>query len=345
MKSNVMVTGGTGYVGSWIVKELLERGYKVHLALRNKEDEEKIRHLKVIESNSPGVLSLWEADLLKEGSFESACKGCSYVIHSASPFILNFNDPQKELIDPALKGTQNVLHAASNSGSVEKVILTSSIAAIHGDNVDMKELGIKEFSETNFNSTSSLSHQPYSYSKVLAEKKAWELAKRQVQWQLVVINPALVMGPPLSQRSHSGSLTLMKELLGGKYRLGAPNLIFGFVDVRDVARAHVLAIENGDASGRYLLAERVCSIYDFSKMLKVISEIRYPLPVMKAPKFLMLLSAPAFGLTRKFVRRNVGHNILFNTSKSRNQLHLDYTPLEQTMKDMLARLKELQMIE
>lgn len=344
MKDIVMVTGGTGYLGSWVVKGLLERGYTIRLAVRNKSDRSKVDHLISLEQKAPGTLECWEADLLREGSFDAMASGCGYVIHMASPFTLRFTDPQRELIDPALKGTQNVLRAATLSGSVKKVVLTSSVAAIHGDNIDMKESGLREFTEDQFNYSSSLAHQPYSFSKVVAEKEAWALCHAQQQWQLVVINPSFVMGPPMNKNTNSESIALMKDLLTGKYRMGAPDLMFGFVDVRDVAQAHILAMENDRAEGRYLLVEKVWSIYDFSNMIKHIFGKKYPLPRMKAPKFLVSLFAPSFGLTRKFVQRNVGHTIRLNSSKSRQQLHLAYTPMEKTIKDMVTRMEELGLV-
>lgn len=344
MEHTVMVTGGTGYLGSWVVKGLLEKGYAVRLAMRNTNDKSKVQHLSTIEQNAAGKLEYFEADLLEAGSFDVAARGCQSIIHMASPFTLRFKDPQAELIDPALKGTQHVLQAATNSGTVKKVILTSSVAAVHGDNIDMKALGIEAFTETQFNYSSSLTHQPYSFSKVTAEKEAWKIHNQQQHWQLVVINPSFVMGPPLNETTNSESIALMKDLLSGKYHAGAPDLMFGFVDVRDVAQAHILALENEQAQGRYLLAERVASLFDLSEIIKSIFGKTYKLPRMKAPKFLVTLLAPSFGLTRKFVRRNVGHPIRLDTTKSREQLHLAYTPLKQTIRDMVERMKELGMV-
>jgi nucleoside-diphosphate-sugar epimerase len=339
-----MVTGGTGYIGSWIVKGLLDKGYVIRLAVRNKNDQSKAKYLIDMAQNSPGELELWEADLLQEGSYDEAAKGSEFVIHSASPFTLNVKDPQKELVDPALKGTQNVLNAASRSGTVKRIILTSSVAAIHGDNIDMQEQDLEEFNEAHFNTSSSLEHQPYSYSKVVAEKEAWKIHDAQDQWQLIVINPSFVMGPPLNKTTHSESIALMKDLLTGKYRWGAPDLMFGFVDVRDVANAHILALENIQAHGRYLLAERVMSIFHFSKIIKKLYGKKYKLPMMKAPKFFVSLLAPSFDLSRKFVQRNVEYSIKLNSYKSREQLHLTYTPIEKTVKDMVDRMEELGMV-
>lgn len=344
MAEIVMVTGGTGYLGSWIVKGLLEKGYTVRLAMRNKNDAAKVAHLKDTVEKAPGKLELWEADLLNEGAYNDLAQGSRFIIHSASPFTTNTKDPQKELVDPALKGTENVLNAALRSETIQKVIVTSSVAAVHGDNIDMREQQLEEFTEEHFNTTSSLEHQPYSYSKVVAEKRAWEIHEKQHQWQLIVINPSFVMGPPLSKTTHSESLKLMRDLLTGKYRWGAPDLMFGFVDVRDVAKAHILALEDPSAQGRYILAERVISIYDFSQIIKKLYGKKYKLPMMKAPKFFVSLLAPSYDLSRKFVQRNVGYTLRLNSSKSRKQLHLSYIPLEKTIKDMITRMEELGMV-
>jgi nucleoside-diphosphate-sugar epimerase len=194
MNKTILVTGGTGYIGSWVTKGLLEKGYTVRLTVRDKDKKEKYRPLQDIEKNTEGKLEIWEADLLKEGSFDKPAEGCLAIMHIASPFTFRIKDPQKELIDPALKGTRNVVNAATKSTTVKKVVLTSSVAAVHGDNIDMKKLGITEFTEEYFNTSSSLNHQPYSYSKVLAEKEAWEIHKNQDKWKLIVINPSFVMG-------------------------------------------------------------------------------------------------------------------------------------------------------
>jgi nucleoside-diphosphate-sugar epimerase len=340
MNKTVLVTGGTGYIGSWVTKMLLEKGYTVRLTVRNKSKKENYQHLIDIENNTDGKLEFWEADLLSEGSFDAAAEGCSSVIHMASPFTLRFKDPQKELIDPALKGTRNVLNSATKSSSVKKVVLTSSVAAVHGDNIDMKELGLSEFTEEQFNYSSSLSHQAYSYSKVLAEKEAWKINKEQDKWKLIVINPSFVMGPSLSKTSNSESLNFMKEMLSGKYYLGAPNLMFGFVDVRDVAKAHLLALEYESAEGRHILAERTVSVYGFSRLIKNIYGNKYKLPLMQSPKLMLYLVGWMFGLKNKVIRRNVGYDIRLNASKSKEKLGLIYTKLENTIEDMVSQMEE-----
>lgn len=344
MNKTVLVTGGTGYIGSWVTKMLLEKGYSVRLTVRDKSKRAKYQHLIDIETNTTGKLEFWEADLLTEGAFTEPAEGCSTIIHLASPFTLRFKDAQKELIDPALKGTRNVLRAATKSSTVKKVILTSSVAAVHGDNIDMKESGLSEFTEEHFNYSSTVSHQPYSYSKVLAEKEAWKIHESQDKWKLVVINPSFVMGPALTQTSNSESLNFMKEMLTGKYYTGAPNLMFGYVDVRDVAEAHLLALENESTEGRHILAERTVSMFGFSRLIKTIYGKKYKLPLMQAPKMMLYLVGWIFGLKNKFISRNVGYDIKLNTTKSKTELGLKYTNLEKTIEDMVSQMKESKII-
>ena len=186
MKHTILVTGGTGYIGSWVVKGLLEKGHTVRLTVRKKNKKEKYQFLTVIAGKNEGSLEIWEADLLRSGSFDEAAIGCDSIAHIASPFILNVKDAKLDLVDPAVKGTINVLEAANKSNSIKKVVLTSSTVAIYGDNIDMKKQNLSILTEEHFNTSSSLSHQPYPYSKVQAEKKAWEMVRQQSTWELIV---------------------------------------------------------------------------------------------------------------------------------------------------------------
>ena len=175
-KSPVLVSGGSGYLASHIIQQLLAEGYTLHTTVRNKSNTEKYSHLTDLAKNSKGRLVIFEADLLKPDSFAEAMQQCSHVFHTASPFKIDkIKNPQQELIDPAVNGTKNILETVNATESVKRVVLTSSIVAIMGDAVDAEAIPDRVFTEKIWNTSSGLSHQPYSYSKTLAEKTAWEI--------------------------------------------------------------------------------------------------------------------------------------------------------------------------
>lgn len=338
MEKTILVTGGTGYLGSWVVKKLLSKGYNVRVPVRNIQSKEKYSHLIDIAGEQSNKLSFFQADLLKPGSFDLAAEGADAIIHMASPFTLRFKDAETDLILPAVNGTRNVLSAATKSSTVKKIVLTSSVAAVHGDNIDLKNLGVDEFTEEHFNFSSSAKHQPYSYSKVMAEKEAWSICKEQSKWKMVVINPSLVMGPTLTRFSNSESIKIMDDLIKGKFRMGAPDLQFGFVDVRDVADAHILALENDGAQGRHILVSQVANFIELANSIEKSFPNKYKLPHRISPKLLMYLVSWMFGLSPKFITRNVGHPLRFNNKKSISELGLSYTPFDITIRDMVNQM-------
>jgi nucleoside-diphosphate-sugar epimerase len=328
----VLVTGGSGYIASWLVKYLLEEGYNVRATVRDPNNDKKVGHLKRLAEKTPGRLTLFQADLLSPGAFNGPMKGCEVVFHTASPFVfIGIKDPQKQLIDPAVQGTRNVLDAANRNDSVKRVVLTSSVAAVHGDNADaaLAENGV--LTEKHWNTTSSIDHQPYNYSKVAAEKAAWEIAGKQDRWDLVVINPAFVLGPSLTQGSDSTSLSTMLQFTDGTFKFGAPDLSYGVVDVRDVAQAHIKAAFTPTAKGRHILSSEVLSFVDMGRILRKHFGNKYPFPRGKAPKPLIWLIAPFNGLTRKFVARNVGHVLKLDNSYAKQDLGMTFRPAAETL--------------
>jgi dihydroflavonol-4-reductase len=336
----VLVTGATGYVAGWLVKNLLDAGLTVHAAVRDPDNADKVAHLNALADSAPGTLKLFKADLLDDGSYAEAMAGCSVVFHTASPFILSFDDAQKDLIDPARNGTLNVLDSVNKTESVQRVVLTSSCAAIYGDNIDLKTSGKSALDESDWNTTSSLTHQPYSYSKTLAEQAAWDTVKQQSRWDLVTINPSLVVGPGINPRSTSASLGLFKQFASGKLKAGVPAFYIAAVDVREVADAHVKAAFTPQAKGRYILSGYDTSFIEFAEILRNQFGNGYSFPQRILPKPLVWLVGPLAdkSMTRAMVSRNVGHPIRFDHSKSEQELGITYRPLKESITDFFNQL-------
>jgi len=254
-KGLVAVTGAGGYIGSWCVKDLVDNGYQARGTVRSLKQTEKVQHLKDMDA----AVELFEADLLVEGSFDECFTGCSAVFHVASPFVFTSEDPQKKLIDPAVKGTLNVLESCKRVG-VKRVVLTSSVAAVVEQDLATNPDKYKDrvWTEKDWNTTCTIENAPYFLSKVLAEKAAWEFCEKNAI-VLTTICPNFVMGPPLSTRRDSTSVNMVQQLLNGAYiEEGLPNWAYGLVHVRTVAESHTLALENkGAENERILVAGRV----------------------------------------------------------------------------------------
>eukprot|EP00004_Rigifila_ramosa_P006758 TRINITY_DN1767_c0_g1_i1.p1 TRINITY_DN1767_c0_g1~~TRINITY_DN1767_c0_g1_i1.p1 ORF type:complete len:345 (-),score=84.55 TRINITY_DN1767_c0_g1_i1:26-1039(-) len=331
MSGLVCVTGATGYLGAHVVRVLLEAGYRVRGTVRDPNKAEMLKPLRAL----PGAderLEFFRADLLEEGSFDAAVSGCDYVIHVASPYIngVTAAQAQARLIDPAVKGTRNVLNAVVKAKCVKRVVLTSSIAAVQ-DSPDDKGVG-HEFTEEDWNTTSTIESSPYRLSKVLAEKEAWAMAKEH-SLDLVCINPGGVLGPTINGRTDAESIQIMDIFFNGKLKFGTPHLEFAWVDVRDTAVAHLEAMRNPAASGRYLCVAKCASLLEIGNILRP-KYGAYPLPPREIPNWLTF-----------FVAHNVfssaGLPLRVNNTKITSQLGIKWTPLEKTCEDAAENLFEL----
>ncbi|XP_057998924.1 phenylacetaldehyde reductase-like [Hevea brasiliensis] len=312
----VCVTGGSGYIASWLIKFLLQRGYTVKATVRDPNDPKKTAHLLALEG-AKERLRLLKADLLEEGSFDAAVYGCEAVFHTASPVSLQANaDPQVELVDPAVKGTLNVLRSCAKVPSIKRVIVTSSFAAVpySGNNLAPDVI----VDETWFSNPAVCVEQKlwYQLGKTLAEQAAWEFAKDN-RMDLVTINPVFVVGP-LLQPTINHSVEMLLNLINGAQEY--PDAYYRSVDVRDVAHAHIQALEIPSASGRYCLIERDLH---FSEVLKIVHQ-HYP--TLQLPE----KSGPGLNYLTKY-----------GISKEKAKtLGIDFIPLEVSLKDTIESLKE-----
>lgn len=342
----VLVTGATGFVAGWLVKRLLEEGLTVHATVRDPSNKAKLKHLDDIAAQTPGEIRYFAADLLTDGAYAEAMQGCEVVFHTASPFTSDVKDAQKELIEPAQLGTRNVLNQANKTESVKRVVVTSSCAAIYGDNADLQQTPNGMFDESVWNTSSSLEHQAYSYSKTLAEQEAWKIAEAQDRWDLVTVNPSLIMGPSLNETPTSESFSLMKQYGDGTLEAGMPRYGIGVVDVRDVAEAHMRAAFTPEASGRYVTHGHDSDLWEIAQVLRKHYDGDYRLPKRTFPKWLIWLTGPLVNknLTRKAVSRNAGLPFRADNSKGKRELGMTYRPLETTVTEMFQQLIDKEVI-
>jgi dihydroflavonol-4-reductase len=343
----ICVTGASGFIGSRVVEQLLARGHRVRATVRNPDKTADVRHL----TGLPGAadrLELVKAELLTPGSFDAAVAGCEWVVHTASPYVLHAKDPQKDLVDPAVQGTENLLEACVRARSVRRVVQTSSMAAIT-DEPDSERM----LTEADWNDKSSLDRNPYYFSKTLAERAAWRFVygtdspepglASKVGFELVVINPFLVVGPSLSPTINTSNQMFI-DMLAGTYP-GIMNLTWGFVDVRDVALAHVLALETENASGRYICANTTMPMRELVELLDKHGwgEGR-KLPKMGldcgigdyAVRLSSYLQPKGVG---SYLRTHVGRVPRFDHGKIVRELGLEFRPLDRTILDTLEDLQ------
>jgi nucleoside-diphosphate-sugar epimerase len=336
LNAPVLITGGSGFVASHLVRRLLARGCLVRASVRDLARADKIEPLLRLAQRLSGTLELFEADLLEPGAFDEAMAGCEVVFHVASPFLLpeQIEDPRRDVLDPALDGTRNVLASIDRTPSVRRLVLTSTVGAIFGDYVDVHEMQDETLAEDYFNTTSTLDNNPYHYAKTVAELEAWSAASKQDRWTMVTINPGLVLGPTLGTASDSGSLFLMNELMSGYFFYGAPNFSFTFVDVRDVAEAHVKAAEIDTATGRYILARpEMVSLTQMSRIIRGRHPTLLGLPKHTVPDFAVRLLGPRFGLTQDYIRKHLGIRFAVDNHRSTAELEIRYRPVEETVLD------------
>ncbi len=332
----VAVTGGSGFVGSHLVRRLLERGYAVRTTVRSLAHTVKVRPLREMQEEFPGLLDLFEADLLREGSFDDAIRGCRVVFHVASPFLMpeKIKDGRRDMVDPALLGTRNVLASLERTPTVERLVFTSTVGAIFGDYADVLAMDGQVLSEKYFNTTSTVRNNPYHYAKTVAERAAWEAEAAQDRWRMVSVNPGLILGPSLSPASESGSLFLLEELFKGYFFYGAPDFAFTTADVREVADAHIAAAENPDAKGRYIVAaETMTSFHEMSRIIRARHPRAVRLPRTALPHWPVRVLGPAFGLTQDYIRAHLGIRFRVDNTRSVRELGISYRPVEQTVLD------------
>jgi nucleoside-diphosphate-sugar epimerase len=287
--STILVTGGTGFIGSHTILQALGENHRVRTTIRSLKREADVRAMLKQGGSEPGDrLSFFAADLENDAGWAEAVAGCDYVLHVASPFPANAPKHEDELIVPAREGALRVLRAARDA-RVKRVVLTSSFAAIGYGHAPQRA----PFNETNWTDPTGGDMTAYVKSKTLAERAAWDfVAAEGGALELSVVNPVVVFGPVLGP-DYSPSVLLIQRLMSGTVP-GSPKLTFGVVDVRDVADLHLRAMVHPAAKGERFLgvAGDFIWIRDIAKVLKDrLGEAARKVPTRQLPNWLVRLAA------------------------------------------------------
>ena len=317
----ILVTGASGFIGAHVVNELLKKGIKTKAMLRD------LSLKSIFEENEN--LEIVYGDLFDVDSLKKAVSGCVSVIHCAANLLLGNLDPQKDVIDTSVIGVENL---CSVMDGVRTVIHTSSIAAIRPTSFENGEI----FSIRDWCDDASLNSNPYGFAKAEGEKKMREWAeKRDVR--LITIHPSIVFGPVFHKRHIEGSMTYLKHYVKGPpFVLDFNN---NFVDVRDVALAHINALTMGDNYRRYITHTSDMWMNEIGKVL--ISKKGGKWPNKKLPKFLAYVVAIFHPkLSFKLLKGNLGVKVGYDVEDTWDVLQIKTHSPEQTIVDAVESIKE-----
>lgn len=285
--ATVLVTGGSGFIASYCILALLKAGHDVRTTVRNLKREPAVRATLAAAGADTSRLTFFAADLENDAGWREATAGCDYVLHVASPTLTQLPKSDDEMVIPAREGVLRALRAARDAG-VRRVVLTSAIGAVaYGHKPQDKPFTEEDWTEINDTVA------PYQKSKTLSERAAWDfMAREGGAMELSVVNPTGVLGPALGP-DFSPSLSLIERMLNGSMP-ACPKFSSGFVDVRDVADLHLLAMTHPAAKGERFIATsgRAMSVLDVAKVLRRrLGERAKGAPKREAPNWLLRLAA------------------------------------------------------
>lgn len=330
--NRVLVTGGSGYLGSHIVNLLLEKDYKVRVTVSSKDNRQKYEHLFRLHPNKRENvdIEIVEASLSKTGIWEAIVKDCDFVIHCASPNPTNPTKKEIDVVFPAVEGTLGVLDAVSKAETIRKVVITSSASAVYAGHV--KNL----YTESDWADPEHI--MSFERSKLYAERCAWKFVKDvevpSGKVKLVTLCPGLMLGPHLGSSDDFFSGDFIKKLINGKLRANL-KLRFPIVDVRDVALAHVKAMESNNLSGdRFIICNNSFWFDDLFKILSnEFSKFGYTFP-QKEIGYWPLRFLAFFDREIKMILPYYNQNISLSNEKSLTELKMTYREIDETLIDM-----------
>ena len=332
----VLVTGASGFIGLHCIAQLLQAGYQVKGSLRSRARESEIRNALSKVVNTENRLEICELDLLKDDGWDEAVSGCDYVMHVASPLLDREPKDQEEIIRPAHEGLMRAIKSSVRN-KVKRFVMTSSFSAIGYGHV--KDV----FDESHWTDTTQ-KIGAYNKSKAIAEKAMWDYLdslKDEEKIEAVAINPTLVIGASLSDDVGTSNIFLQK-MLDGSYPV-VPKVHFGYVTVKDTAKAHVAAMTHPHASGkRFILAERCMWLYEVNKILRKHGYKKAP--IRQAPNLLMKFLA-LFNNEASAIAGFVGKTKFTNSENAKNILKFSFENVEVGILEIAQQLESLGVIK
>lgn len=328
----VLVTGASGFIAIHVVRALLKQGFRVRGTVRDAKNDRKTEPLRACCPEARHPVELVEADLLDDAGWAEAVSGCQFVAHVASPFPNVDPKNADDVIRPAVEGTRRVLKFASEAGTVKRVVVTSSLLAVHGEVDTPAE---REYDEDDWTDVEFKGVDAYTKSKVLAEKAAWEFVDTlpaDKRFELATINPGLVFGPPL-HGTYGTSLEVIKRLLDKSTPL-VPRVNVFVCDVRDVAKAHVQALIVPEAAGkRHIIYSGNAWLKDIAMILREeLSGQGYCITSLTAPDIGVWL-AGCVDKSAKMLYPRVGKVYSFSNRRMREVLGVEPRPIRDTVLD------------
>jgi dihydroflavonol-4-reductase len=330
----VLVTGGTGFIGLHCLQQLLDKGYKVRTTIRSESRKQEVLEAMKKHSSNCENLEFYIADLLKDDGWKEAVEGSKYVLHVASPFFLGEPENEDVFIKPAVEGTLRVLKACADA-DVQKVVLTSSFAAVGYGHPREKEV----YTEEDWSSVDG-EISAYAKSKTLAEKAAWEFVENleeSKKFDLTVINPVAVTGPMLTSDIGSSNDFLLKLISGSMP--ACPKIHMGYIDVRDVAKAHIFSMtEEKTNEERIIVSENEMF---FAEVGKTLNEAGFKKsPTKELPNFLVKIMSFFVGELKTLLSA-LDRKGDIDKTKAERFFDWEYISTEQSVTETAQQLQEM----
>ena len=334
----VLVTGGTGFIGLHCLQQLLDKGYKVRTTIRSESRKQEVMDAMKKHSSNCENLEFFIADLLNDDGWKEAVEGSKYVLHVASPFFLGEPENEDVFIKPAVEGTLRVLKACADA-DVQKVVLTSSFAAVGYGHPREKEV----YTEEDWSSVDG-EISPYAKSKTLAEKAAWEFVENleeSKKFELTVINPVAVTGPMLTSDIGSSNDFLLKLISGSMP--ACPKIHMGYIDVRDVAKAHIFSMTEEKTNGERIIVSE--NEMFFAEVGKTLNEAGFKKsPTKEMPNFLVKIMSLFVGELKTLLSA-LNRKGDIDKTKAKSFFNWDYISTEQSVTETAQQLQDMGLIK